>query len=46
MKMDPGESEWIMNWITNRKRRHSEIYKKQKNSMARARDANGWQENT
>ena len=34
-------------WIeqTNRQRRHSEIYKKQKNGLARSRDADGWQEN-
>ena len=44
-KMDPGETEWIMNW-TNRKRRHGEIYKKKKNSLVRSRGADGWQENT
>jgi hypothetical protein len=40
MKMDPGESEWIMNW-TNRKCRYSKIYKKKKNSFAQSRDEGG-----
>ena len=31
---------------TNRKCRHSEIYKKQKNSLVRSRDVDGWKENT
>jgi len=31
-----------INW----KRRYSEIYKKQKNSLAGSRDADGWQDNT
>jgi len=28
MKIDPGQSEWIWTEQTNRKRRHSEIYKR------------------
>jgi len=45
MKMEYGESERTMNWSNHRKCRHSKIYKKQKNGLARTCDADGWREN-